>query len=474
MTTYRHLPASAASVLLGTALLLACAPKAQAAESAQQEQTPTTTQSAGDAAKQVQTDEKPVQITDASSEEGDVSTKTSEAPVKKDEEAADTAEEKTSKPADQHAEAKRSEQETQKEPEKVTAPTFKSQAEDNKEKELPTNLKSALDYFFAKYKFLALPVDTAKGVIPDPRAVLANADEYVMPIVWQSEPDVSTLGEHTASIKITLSTEDGYNYDVEIPTTVTVHEKESDYAMVYGTPSPGKKRTSSLYYDTDQQKVIAKRVYYFDPEDENSEEYRRLGETFSAMNEAGADWAQIGYVKGTDKYTVPNDSGLIHEAEDQANLNEEEKRSFERFYNLAHHWGWGHYENYFSSMRILNDANNVWFVAAANSRDLPDNSNPMQGYWDPDHFDFSNGHLPDPRYFIKNFELMPAGTKAEWAVEPQVDENGLQNDPEIRVTTPDGNTTLVRYSEGDGFAKFGDFEVSEPDGVILTGDIPQV
>jgi LPXTG-motif cell wall-anchored protein len=477
MTAYRHLPASAASVLLGTALLLACAPKAQAAEDTKQDiatqaqaelvqkqGTEPEKPAVGDAAEQAQTEEKPTQTTNVSTKESAPASETSDVPAAnveasavKDEEPAKT--EKQARPADQPAEVKVPKQVTKNWSVKTTSPAPKPQERESETVDT-TKIDKALNEFFDKEKLWQMEIDTARGVVPDPSLIFPNfnsAEESGLHISWQTEPDVSTLGDKPATVLVSFTPSilaDGtqYSYVRQLSTTVHVYEKESDYAMVYGDPGQpgdGTCRNYFVYYDTDIQKPIAKRVFYGREGDYDES----LDETHLAMNPTSGEYHVLGYETGNQGGSSSDYNSQLGEIAQKYNLNEEEIEAAKNVVELAGN-GYmnGDTGSYDTTISILSFGegqlhNRVYFVTSRSPRNVPSD---LADFWGSNDYDFSDGNIPDPRYFVVNWSRLPEGSTIEWAEKPQMGPDGLENPDTASVAVTVNGVTTKIYVNGCG------------------------
>jgi LPXTG-motif cell wall-anchored protein len=457
MTAYRHLPASAASVLLGTALLLACAPKAQAAEKTTEE---TATQTKSELVqKQSAEPEKPAAgdaAEAANTEEG------SRPAVEADKKQA-TTEEKPAKSEQPTVVAGASGDKQEAKAKVVNSPAPKPQARDAEEpaepkpaKPVPDNVKSALDKAFADFKFLELPIDTTVGKLPDPsELLLKNVAENSLQFAWKKAPDVSSTGEKDAVVTVTILNSDGsYSYDVNLHTKVNVWQKESDYAMVYGEPGPGMFRKYLMIYDADLKQVIAKRAYYV-----NDVYNPQLDESGGILSGTLPESMVFGYVPAVVKYQQSDYQDKLNDVLSQYELSVAEKDVVSTIFNKAKDYAQDSYSPYPTAFQlgIHNDdfPTLVYYVASDTPRNIPNINEP--GYWlGYGEYDFAD-QLPDPRFFINNWEMMPAGATAKWTVPPTFDDHGsITNADKVTIEVNAGGvTTLVNKAHGyDIFTPF--------------------
>lgn len=467
MTANRRLPASAASVLLGTALLLTCAPKVQAAE--QKPSAPTNADSELVQEKDTVTKDSDKEIVQKPEES--IATEESAKSIAPEESVEQTPEKPAS--ADQNQTVQ-----------KISAPV-KNQKE---EKADPEKIKSALDQLFDNFEFLKMPIDTEKGVLPDPSLIFANAyNRPDLSFSWELKPDVNQVGtDQQVRVRVTLPDFNGFRYDKVLSTTVHVWEHESDYAMVYGDPGEdhSNPRNTFVYYDVDQQKPLETRVFYGHKGEDINED---LQPTWDAMNLSDNQYDFMGYTLATRKILPPDYSDILKKV--STGLNTEEKKSIKTIFSMVEPFGKGNYSTSVTDPGINNFSeyrrkNMVYFVTSVTGHEEPYPHD--YDWWGYNLFDCSNGNGPDPRYFIANWSQLPAGSTAEWQERPKVGLDGLENSPTILVKI-DGKeqlvtldraylTSLVPYINASDRDKIHDIDdlYKNSGSTILNGIIPKV
>lgn len=108
-------------------------------------------------------------------------------------------------------------------------------------------------------------------VLPNSKGFVRNPDDSstFLEFSWLQAPDVNDPNKlglaQPVKIGVKVDFGEGTVYSCSLDTTVTVHKKESDYAIVYGKPGDGRGRNYFVYYDMEKREPVAKRVFYANP-----------------------------------------------------------------------------------------------------------------------------------------------------------------------------------------------------------------